>query len=83
MVASAIYAGTKSQPIVDIDDLCDRLQRAIDKTVFGCDEGRADLYAQLAERLGADTPFNVACDTIEAAMNSTAMYLPGGLHAQG
>jgi len=83
VVATAIYAGTKDQQIVDIDDLCDKLQHAINKSVFGCDEGKADLYAQLAERLTADTKFSVACDTVEAAMNSTALYLPGGLHAQG
>lgn len=78
-LASAIYAGTDG-PIVDIDDVADRVYRALDGTPLGCDDGKADLYAQLAERLTADTPFQSAVDIIQAAMDSTLQHLPGSLH---
>lgn len=84
VVAAAIYAGTKDQRIVDIEDLEDRLYRAVNGTPFGLTEAKADVYAQLAESLAADTTFKEACDKIEYAMNNTACYLPGGIHyAQG
>ena len=75
-VATAIYADT-SGPVVDIDDVSDRLYRAIDKTPWGTDEAKADLYAQLAESLTADTTFERAVNIIEAAMNSTEAALNG------
>lgn len=78
-MASAIYAGTDG-PIVDIDDLADRVYRTLDKSPIGCDDGKADLYAQLAERLTADTTFQSAVDIIQMAMDETLAHLPGSLH---
>lgn len=72
-VASAIYADTRG-PVVDIDDLSDRLYRTIDATPFGSDDAKADLYAQLAERLTADTTFERAVNIIEAAMDNTEAH---------
>ena len=75
-LASAIYAGARG-PVVDIDDLSDRIYRTLDKSPFGSDEAKADLYAQLAERLTADTSFERAVNIIEAAMDSTLEALNG------
>lgn len=72
-LASAIYAGTIG-PVVDIDDLVDRVYRTIDKSPFGADDAKADLYAQLAESLTADTTFERAVNIIEAAMDRTEFY---------
>lgn len=72
-VASAIYADTRG-PVVDIDDLSDRLYRTIDATPFGSDDAKADLYAQLAERLTAHTSFERAVNIIEAAMDNTEVH---------
>ena len=78
-LATAIYAGTKGQAIVDIEELEHRVYRTVDGTAFGADEARADLYAQLAEKLTADTSFQSAVDIIQAAMDSTLQHLPGSL----
>lgn len=75
-LASAIYADTRG-PVVDIDDLSDRIYRTLDRTPFGTDEAKADLYAQLAERLTANTSFERAVNIIEAAMDSTQEALNG------
>lgn len=75
-LASAIYADTRG-PVVDIDDLSDRIYRTLDRTAFGTDEAKADLYAQLAERLTANTSFERAVNIIEAAMDSTQEALNG------
>lgn len=74
-LATAIYAGTSGSPVVDIDDLADRVYRTIDKSGFGSEEAKADLYAQLAERLTCDTTFERAVNIIEAAMDSTEAAL--------
>lgn len=78
-LALAIYAGTDG-PVVDIDDLADRVYRTLDRTPLGCDDAKADLYAQLAERLTAETTFQSAVDIIQMAMNETLAAIPGGLH---
>lgn len=75
-LASAIYADTRG-PVVDIDDISDRIYRTLDATPFGTDEAKADLYAQLAERLTANTSFERAVNIIEAAMDSTQEALNG------
>lgn len=74
-IATAIYAGTKNEPIVDIDVLTDRLYTTLSGGFLGSasDEYKADLYAQLAERLHADTPFEKAVDIIESALQKTAV----------
>ncbi len=78
-MASAIYAGTKDADTVDIMDLEDRLYRAVNAIGFGSDEAKADLYAQVADRLTADTTFKDAVSIIELSMDETAKYLPGGI----
>ena len=76
-LATAIYAGTQDQPIVDIDDLSDKVYRTLDRSPYGSDEAKADLYAQLAEQLKADTTFERAVNIIEAALDSTEAALHG------
>ena len=78
-LASAIYAGPDG-PTVDIDTLADSVYHTLAYSPLGCDEGKADLYAQLTERLKADTPFQDAVDIIQMAMDSTLLYLPGSLN---
>lgn len=76
-LASAIYAGTGGAAVVDVDDLSDRIYRTLDKPPYGSDDAKADLYAQLAEQLTADTSFERAVNIIEAAMDSTEAALNG------
>lgn len=76
-LASAIYAGTAGAAVVDVDDLSDRIYRTLDKSPYGSDDAKADLYAQLAEQLTADTSFERAVNIIEAAMDSTEAALHG------
>lgn len=76
-LATAIYAGTSDAPIVDIDDLSDRVYRTLDRSPYGSDDAKADLYAQLADNLTADTTFERAVNIIEAAMDSTEAALHG------
>lgn len=75
-LAMAIYAGTDTAT-VDVDALSDRVYRTVDKSQFGSDEAKADLYAQLAEKLTAGTSFERAVNIIEAAMDSTQEALNG------
>lgn len=75
-LATAIYADTRG-PVVDVDDLSDRIYRTLDRTPFGSDDAKADLYAQLAEKLTATTTFERAVNIIEAAMDSTEAALYG------
>lgn len=66
-IASAIYAGTKNQSIVDIDFLTDRLYTTVSNLGWG-DDKAADVYARLAETLQCDTPFEKAVALIESAI---------------
>ena len=75
-LALAIYAGTDTAT-VDVEDLSDRVYRTVDKSMFGNDEAKADLYAQLEEKLTAGTSFERAVNIIEAAMDSTQEALHG------
>lgn len=75
-LATAIYADTRG-PVVDVDDLSDRIYRTLDRSPFGSDDAKADLYAQLAEKLTATTTFERAVNIIEAAMDSTEAALHG------
>lgn len=74
-IATAIYAGTHDQPIVDIDDLSDRLYRTLAGSPLGTEEVKADLYATLAESLTADTSFERAVNIIEAAIDELEKYI--------
>ena len=69
-VASAIYAGTDVS-IVDTEVLGERLYDTIDATEFGSEDAKADLYAQLAERLTHKTNFADAVDIIALSMQRT------------
>lgn len=78
VLATAIYAGTKGQAVVDIELLEDRLYSAINaSTLFSNDTAKADVYAQLAETLTASTTFEQATALIECALNNTAKALYG------
>ena len=78
-LALAIYAGTDTATVdvEDLYDLSDRVYRTVDKSMFGNDEAKADLYAQLEEKLTAGTSFERAVNIIEAAMDSTQEALHG------
>lgn len=73
-IATAIYAGTANQQIVDIDDLSDRLYRTLDGLNLGTDDLKADLYASLAESLAADTSFERAVNIIESKLEESKLY---------
>lgn len=69
VIASAIYAGTKHQAVLDIDVLTDRLYNTVSSLGWS-DEKAADVYAKLAERLQADTPFELAVSLCESAIKA-------------
>jgi hypothetical protein len=76
VIATAIYAGTKGTGKVDIDEISDRLYHAMQTTgSLSSDEAKADVYAQLAESLTADTHFEDAVSIIEAALGETEKYI--------
>lgn len=76
VIATAIYAGTKGTGRVDIDEISDRLYHAMQATgTLTTEEAKADVYAQLAESLTADTPFEEAVSIIEAALDETEKYI--------
>lgn len=70
VLAGAIYARSPGGefPALDAEE---RLYNAVDALNYGSDERKADLYAQLCERLTATTTFTSACDIIEVAMDDT------------
>jgi hypothetical protein len=70
VLATAIYAGTDG-PLVDTELVGERLYDAVDACGFGSEDHKADLYAQLAERLTATTRFNDAVDIVALAMTRT------------
>ena len=70
VLAAAIYAGTDG-PLVDTELVGERLHDAVDACGFGSDEHKADLYAQLAEQLTANTAFTVAVDIVALALTRT------------
>jgi hypothetical protein len=67
-LASALYARDKEAPI---EAICDNLYHCVDGLGFGSEERKADLYAQLTERLTDGMPFEQVVEVIEAAMDST------------
>ena len=76
VIATAIYAGTKGTGKVYIDDVSDRLYHAMSSMgELGTDEAKADMYAQLAERLTANTKFEDAVNIIEGALDETEKYI--------
>jgi pyridoxal/pyridoxine/pyridoxamine kinase len=76
VLATAIYAGTKGSGLVDIDEVSDRLYRAMSGMgSLGTDEAKADIYAQLAETLTAETSFQEAVSIIEKVLDETEKYI--------
>ena len=51
---------------------------AVEVVEFGSDERKADLYAQLAEKITATTPFEEVVSITEAAMDNTDRRFPHG-----
>jgi hypothetical protein len=68
ILASALYLRDTTQPIEDLED---NIYAVVDVIGFGTDEHKADLYAQLAERLTEKTGFHEAVSIIEAAIYNT------------
>lgn len=70
----AIYAGNRD--VVDVANTSDRIYKAINiNPSFNSDEARADVYAQLAEKLTAATPFKDAVHIVETALYNTELAL--------
>ena len=67
-LATALYARDKSAPF---EDICDNLYHCVDGLGFGTDERKADLYAQLTDKLTDGMLFEKVVATIEEAMDST------------
>lgn len=79
VLAIAIYAGNKDKDVIDVEDVSDRIYSTLNRSeVFTHDEAKADLYAQLAEKLTADTPFKEAVEIIEAAVYQTYISMRRG-----
>ena len=74
VVAMAIYAKDPDNEFFPMEDLEAALYHAVEVCGFGHDELKADLYAQLAEKLTADTKFNDAVGIIADAMDATEKY---------
>lgn len=51
---------------------------AVEVVEFGSDERKADLYAQLAEKITGSTPFEEVVSITEAAMDNTDRRFPHG-----
>lgn len=49
---------------------------AVEVVEFGSDERKADLYAQLAEKITVSTPFKEVVSITEAAMDNTDRRYP-------
>lgn len=71
-LATALYARDKSLPC---EEIADNIYHCVNVLEFE-DERKADLYAQLAENLTADTGFSDAVSIIDAAMDSTDRRFP-------
>jgi hypothetical protein len=80
ILASALYLRDTKQSIEDLED---NIYAVVDVIGFGTDEHKADLYAQLSDRLTAKTSFHEAVSIIEAAMyNTEQRYGPCDMHTQ-
>lgn len=62
-----------------VEDRIDALAECVNLTFNHCDEAKADLYAQLAEKLNADTGFEDARLIIEQSIDNTRKHF-AGLH---
>jgi hypothetical protein len=71
VIACALYARAPAEGPTPIDDVDDRLYAAIDALGYGANEVKADLYAQMAERLTSTTRFDAAVIIIEGCLANT------------
>lgn len=75
VLATAIYAGNRGL-VVDTTSTAERIYTVIAACPdFRMDEVKADVYAQLAENLTADTTFERAINIIENALSNTTHAL--------
>ena len=74
-LATVLYARDKQQPL---EDIAGQLYHAVDALGYGSDERKADLYAQLAEKITVSTPFEEVVSITEAAMDNTDRRFPHG-----
>lgn len=73
VIGTMLYARDTSLPL---EEIADGLYDVIDQLDFGSDERKADLYATLAESLTSDTPFEVATQIIERALDRVQARYP-------
>lgn len=73
VLATTIYAG--NQEAVDMEDTEYRIYKTMNASPFSSDVVKADVYAQLAEKLTASTPFAEAVDIIEQALDTTQQHM--------
>lgn len=74
-LATALYARDKSEPL---EDIADNVYHVVDVIEFGSDERKADLYAQLTEKLSDGMCFATAVSVVELAMDNTDRRFPHG-----
>lgn len=74
-LAIVLYGRDTDLPL---DSIADNLYDTIEALDYGCDERKADLYAQLAEGLTQDTKFADAVEFISTAMTRTQLRYPRG-----
>lgn len=75
VIAGQLYARDKR---LSLEEQGVDLYELIDQLGFGSDERKADLYAQLEEKLTGDTKFADAVTIIADAMFKTHMRYPHG-----
>lgn len=74
-LATVLYARDKQQPL---EDIAGQLYHAVDALGYGSDERKADLYAQLADRLTDGMVFADVVVIIGTAMDNTDWRYPHG-----
>ena len=72
-LAVALYARDKSLPL---EEMGEQLYHCVDVLEFGQDERKADLYAQLAEKLKDGMPFALVVSIIKSSMDLTDRSFP-------
>jgi hypothetical protein len=68
VLATVLYGRDKSKTV---ESIADNIYHAVEACGFGTDERKADLYAQLTEKLRTYMAFALVVDIIEACMNNT------------
>ena len=75
VLATALYARDRSLPL---EDMAEQLYHCIEVLGYGSDERKADLYAQLADRLKDGMVFADVVVIIGTAMDNTDWRYPRG-----